>query len=373
MSGITGVQFNERRHTMVLTRVTKRMIELGIKDLDVYQSYLETHLETETQHLVSLLTTHTTHFFREYAHFEFLEQTGLRQLVARMRASGETTLKVWSAACSRGQESYSLAMFLEYHLPRVAPGFTYEIWGSDIDPKSIEAATNGVYQWEELKTVPLTYLGGHWARGTDEIASFVKVRGSLRERCKFVVHNLVEPTPFLDNRSFHLIFCRNVFIYFSPADIATVTERLLSQLEPGGLFVIGMSESLNVAPTRVETLAPAVYRKPAPLDDEKRVSEEAAVAQTPAPPPLPKDLIRVLCVDDSPTVLALLKQIFAPKFGFEIVATAKNGVEAAKELAQTDVDVVTLDIHMPIQNGLQYLEKNFGEGHPPVLMVSSVS
>jgi chemotaxis protein methyltransferase CheR len=113
---------------------------------------------------------------------------------------------------------------------------------------------------------------------------------------------------------------------------------------------------------------------------ETKVTTQAVApskSATPAPvaqkAPVHSGPIRVLCVDDSPTILALLKQILASKFGFEVVGTAMNGLEAAAKVKELNPDVMTLDIHMPEQTGIEYLEKNFNSKHPPVMMITSVS
>jgi chemotaxis protein methyltransferase CheR len=162
---LTGIQLGESQSTMVHHRVQKRMIELQLTDATAYLSYLKENIEEESKALVSLITTHHTFFFREFNHFEFLEQKGLKQVTDAIRAEGRKTLRIWSAACSRGQEVYSLAMFLRFHLKKIAPDFDFEIFGSDVDPESITIAKNGVYRWNEIKEIPSIYLLDNWVKG----------------------------------------------------------------------------------------------------------------------------------------------------------------------------------------------------------------
>ncbi|MDR3607847.1 MAG: CheR family methyltransferase [Oligoflexia bacterium] len=356
---ITGVQLKDRQRSMVEARLTKRMLELGLKTDEEYLHYFNSHREAEVAALVSLLTTHHTYFFREFAHFEYLERTGLRVAVEAAKARGERIIRIWSAACSRGQEVYSLAMFLNQHLKRLAPDFSYEILGTDVDPESVAIAKNGVFQYRDIKEVPLQFVSGNWARGTGEIADYVKAKGSIKDACRFEVLNLLKFDGVV-GKKFDIIFCRNVFIYFTSEQIRKITGNFLKALTPEGMLFIGISESLNGLDLPLSLHGPSIYRREAK-------PEKAPAAAAPAAP------LRVLCVDDSPSVLALLKQILKKEHGFEVVATAVNGLDAAKKLQEVKADVMTLDIHMPEQTGLEYLRKNKGPNHPPVVIISSVA
>jgi chemotaxis protein methyltransferase CheR len=363
VSAVSGNQLGQRQYEMIESRLARRMIALGVDGFEAYDEYFKSNQASEINALVSLLTTHHTFFFREFHHFEFLKKE-LPSLVDRARKAGRKELRILSAACSRGQEVYSLAMFMSFHLKEVAPDFNFKIVGTDIDPESVLIAKNGVYKWDELKDCPNIYLSGHWARGTGDIADFARVKNSLRSHCEFGVANLLGLGA---NRpaEYDLIFCRNVFIYFDLEKIKSITSQLLPQLFDDGYLMIGTSESLNVRDYKnLKYSAPAVYQKSDQKPAIKKVSREPQVAVT--------KTLRVLCVDDSPTVLTLLKKILTKDRGFEVIGTATNGLEAQQALRNLkDIDLVTLDIHMPQMTGVEYLEKNFGPGHPPVVMVTS--
>lgn len=362
----TGIQLNQSHSTMIESRLTKRMIELGHKEPDEYLTYLKKNADAEIQTLVSLITTHHTFFFREFSQFEFLEKEILPKLIAKMRAEKRTTMRVLSAACSRGHEVYTLAMFLKFQFKVMAPEMNFEILGSDVDVECVNYAKNGVYPWKELKTCPSIFIGNYWIRGTGEIAEFVKASQELRKHCKFQVGNLLKVDSELRGERFDLIFCRNVFIYFSKEQITTISKALLKTLNEGGAFFIGVSESLNGLDIPVSRLSNSIYTHKT-VESPKVDAAPAATATQPQKP------LRVLCVDDSPTVLALLKQILKPEYGFEVAATAGNGKEAAKVMEKQKFDLVTLDIHMPEMTGPEYLQSYYGPNHPPVLMISSVS
>ena len=185
ISKITGVQLGERQESMVSSRLQRRALDLKLAGIEEYYPYFQRNITSETKALVSLLTTHHSFFFREITHFQFLAQTGLGNIIEAVRGRGDKQIWVWSAACSRGQESYSLAMFLSHHLERMAPDLSFEILGTDVDEQSVSIARNGVYHRNEIKAVPMQYLGDHWVRGSGDIADYVKARNSLKEHCRF--------------------------------------------------------------------------------------------------------------------------------------------------------------------------------------------
>ena len=208
----TGIQLGEKQFSMVENRLKSHMIKMGIPLFSDYLEYFKAHKIVETEKLVSLMTTHHTYFFREFNHFEYLENH-LPEIVQRLRSQGEKKISVWSAACSRGQEVYSLSLFLNTHLKQIAPDFTYEILGTDVDPESVKIAKNGVYPWEDVKKIPMQYLSSNWVRGTGQIANFAKIKDDFKKQCQFDVVNLNEIK--MPNKKFDIVFCRNVFIYFN--------------------------------------------------------------------------------------------------------------------------------------------------------------
>jgi chemotaxis protein methyltransferase CheR len=279
-------------------------------------------------------------------------------------------------------------MFLDFTLKQLAPDLSYSILGSDIDHESLAFAQNGVYTRKEIKEVPLAYLGDHWARGTGEIADYVKAKNTLRQNVQWQQFNLLTlPQNFASK--FDHIFCRNVFIYFNPSQIKQSSIDLIKHLEPHGFYFTGLSESLNGLNLPLASQGPSIFRHQSIVDAEKAPpmplakpgsssgSSPAAKmpSTTPATPAIPKtkEVLRVLCVDDSPSILTLLKRVLTKEDGFEVVGTAANGIEAATKLKELKPDIMTLDIHMPSQTGIEYLQKNYNGDHPPVVMVSSVS
>jgi len=393
ISELTGVQLAKKQHVLVQTRLAKRLRDLKIADPLEYSRYYNANEQSEVGVLTSLLTTHHTFFFREFQHFEYLLKITLPKLIKAHRAKGQKTIRIWSAACSRGQEVFSLVMFLKAHLPQLAPDFDFQVYGSDVCEESIAIAKNAVYPWDELRTVPSVYLQGNWIRGTGDITQYVRAKEDMRRHADFRFVNLLglAQEPFGPNApKFDIIFVRNVFIYFNQTQIKNITIDLLKMLNPEGQVFIGLSETLNGLNLPVEWVGPSVYELKN-YDAKKKVTpirpniDTAVPAALEAPPPvmappaggavapeLSARKIRVLCVDDSPTVLLLLKKILVPANGFEVVGTAADGFEAAEKARQLKPDIITLDIHMPRVTGVEFLEKNFRELKMPVVVVSSV-
>lgn len=383
----TGVLLGKSKKAMVGARIHKRVIQLGIENTQQYSDFLRRNAKTEIPTLVSLLTTHHTFFFREFVHFEFMVREGLTRAIQQMRERKAEKLRIWSAACSRGHEAYSIAMLLDYHFRGMVNPPDFEIIGTDIDAASVDMARNAVYHRDEIKEIPAIYLGNHWARGKGAISQYAKFKDPLKKKATFHPLNLkdIAEEPLVA-QPFDIIFCRNVFIYFDRPRITQIIEHMRDRLHPGGMLFLGLSEPINDPVPSLRSLGSSIYahvppgfvweerisptpEKPSKKDDKKggnAAEKEQSVSAAPSK-------LRVLCVDDSPTILSVLKTILTEEHGFEIAGTATNGLEAAQFLKSNSVDLMTLDIHMPEQDGIQYLEKNMKPGHPPVLVVTSAS
>lgn len=365
VSELAGIQLGAKQAPMIENRLKTRMVRLGIKDFTEYLAHLKANREAESQALLSLMTTHHTYFFREFSHFEFLLNRGLSRLIDAARARPDKTIHIWSAACSRGQEVYSLAMFFQFHLPQMAPDLSYKIWGTDIDPESVAYGKNGVYKVEELKQSPAMYVENQWIRGKGNVSEFMKAKDTIKKNCHFTAANLMNPGSFLKDKKFDLIFCRNVYIYFNQDQIKQATTDMLKHLEPTGFLFLGVSESLNGLGLPTELIGPSIYQPVTKSDN--RIERKPL-----SPAPATTKIVEVLSVDDSPTILTLLKKVLTPENGFQITATAKNGAEALELLKTRKFDIITLDLHMPELDGIGFLKAYQGQS-TPVMVVSSIN
>ena len=204
----------------------------------------------EVQIAIDLLTTNETYFFREAVHFERLRELAQS---ARLQAG---PFRVWSAACSSGEEAYSCAMVLNDCL---GGGGAWEVAGTDISTRVVQAACTGHYAMERARNIPPAYLKRYCLKGTGAQAGTLLVERALRERVHFRHANLLRDLP--DIGMFDAVFLRNVMIYFDQDTKRQVVGSVLSRLKPGGHFYIGHSETLNDISDAVVALGPATYRK----------------------------------------------------------------------------------------------------------------
>jgi chemotaxis protein methyltransferase CheR len=362
VSAMAGIQLGPKQSVMVESRLKSRMSRLGCETFKEYLAHLQSKPEIESQALLSLLTTHHTYFFREFPHFEHLLNHGLESLINEARTRPDKTIRIWSAACSRGQEVYSLAMFFDFHLRQAAPDVRYEIWGTDVDAESVKHAQNGVYRVDELKQSPAMYVGENWSRGTGDIKDFTRIKKHIKTQCSFGVVNLLNAEHALAGKTFDVIFCRNVFIYFDQTQIQQISRVFLKHLTPAGFLFLGVSESLHGAGLAVQSVGPSIYRHKAPAGAKPLVA---------APFKEEKKILDVLCIDDSPSILGLLSKILVAEQGFRVKKTAANGREAIDILKTEKFDVITLDLHMPELDGVGFLKEFKHEA--PVVVVSSIN
>lgn len=366
MSKITGVQFDDKNKSMVKSRIDKRIRELKLSGIEEYVKFVNKSGSTEVDELISLMTTHHTYFMREKNQFDYLIKQ-LPALVQKLKGQGRNTIKIWSAACSYGEEVYTLSMILRYHLDKIDPTMKVELTGSDICQKAVKHAERGVYLWNALKRVPAMYLSKCWLRGDGKIQHYVKATKKIKDCTNFKVVNLIENKDNIFNQKFDMIFCRNVFIYFSPLQIKKIVDRFSNCLEDDGVLFVGISETLTDYDKQYRHAGQSIYLKGAE-STEKPVETVAQVLA-----PVAKKIKRVLCVDDSPTVQKILKKILVKETGYEVVHCAGHGGEAEEWLKTNSCDVMILDLHMPVMDGVSYMAKNFNDKHPKVLIMSSIN
>lgn len=247
---IAGISMSYSKKPLVTSRLAKRLTYYGFASYSEYYRLITSVTgQTELQTAVDLLTTNETHFFREPKHFEFL-----RDFILRTAKPGKT-LRFWSAACSTGEEPYSIAMLLDNLLGNVP----WEIVASDLNVQVLEKARSGLYPMERTSEIPPSYLSNYCLKGTGSFEGSLLIERRLRDRVQFVQHNLIEQPPQLGQ--FDVILLRNVLIYFNQETKTKVVSRLLPLLRPGGYFLVGHSETLNGVSDEVRLVHPAIYLK----------------------------------------------------------------------------------------------------------------
>ncbi len=271
-----GIQLPDTKRPMVEARLRKRLLQLGLASFSDYWRLLfdPAHRATELVPLTDALTTNKTDFLREPAHFALLEQTVLPALYAS-GIGRQTPMRVWSAASSTGEEPYTLAMVLS-QWGRSQRSLDFSVLGTDISTRVLARAREGTY--DEAAVAPLSeswrraYLLR--ARGASSPAPF-RIAPELRARVRFGQLNLMDADYGLPHR-YHIIFCRNVMIYFNRQTQAEVTRKLTENLVPGGYLFVGHSESLQSLDLPLTALAPSAYQWGAlrPADDGKGAEQQ---------------------------------------------------------------------------------------------------
>jgi len=249
----SGINLGEKKEALVCARVGKRMRALGINDYKKYLEYLsEDESGREIVELLDAISTNVTYFFRENQHFELL-----RSLVREWADEGRQRLRIWSAACSTGEEPYSIAMILRESLN----GFSdAKILATDISTKVLEQALSGVYEKKHVEKIPRHLLSKYFVKKRAETGEFYHVKKDLRQMVTFGRLNLsVQPFPL--RGPLDVIFCRNVMIYFDNNVRKRVLENMYSLLRPGGYLMVGHAESLTGLVSDFKRVESSVYTK----------------------------------------------------------------------------------------------------------------
>lgn len=257
---LTGInlQPTEKNLSLMAGRLGPMMRDFGVGSYSEYDSLLFAGDRDLTRAFVAALTTHTTDFFREPAHFDVLRELA-PSLVENARRDGVRELRVWSAAASSGQELYTLAMTLSEVVPEIFP-HGVRLLGTDVDVAVLEKAAAGVYTEGEVQSVPPIYRQKYYREASAGGNRRWRVKEALAAVVRFAPLNLAaNEYPF--KHRFDVVFCRNVLIYFDREAGAAVIERLLGSVRPGGYLFLGHSETGTIRSPEVETIATAVYRK----------------------------------------------------------------------------------------------------------------
>ncbi|NLT57742.1 MAG: chemotaxis protein CheR [Clostridiales bacterium] len=247
----------EKKKTLVEGRLRNVIAQAGYAD---FHDYIEAALGEPSGELlntiITRLTTNYTYFMREETHYQFMQQQMLPEWTARIR---DRDLRTWSAGCATGEEAYTAAMVIQEYLGGEAGRWDATILGTDISTRVLDEAREGVYTAAALERLPPPWRSKYFV---DEGGDRFRVSKRLGEQVAFARQNLMEASYSARfKRKFHLIFCRNVMIYYNAETKAAVAGRFFDVLEPGGYLFIGLSETLSGLNSRFEQVAPSIYRR----------------------------------------------------------------------------------------------------------------
>jgi chemotaxis protein methyltransferase CheR len=255
------ISLDDRKRELVTARLGKRMRAKGVDSVSDYCRLLHApEQEEERVRLIDAISTNHTFFFRERAHFDLVRDHIIPEMAGRASAEGWTRFDAWSAACSSGEEAYSLAMTLASRLD--GGRWPWQIEGTDISHRVLETATRAIYKEDAVISHTPDWAMAGFERGFGPQLGNYRVKAALRARVHFRQLNLLEATPPF-TAPLQLIFCRNVMIYFDRRTQEELIARLTSHLVPGGYLIVGHSEGLSGVSHQLEPVQPSVYRLPA--------------------------------------------------------------------------------------------------------------
>lgn len=256
-----GIKMPDSKKVMVEARLRKRLKLLNIPSYAEYCDFLfsKEGIETEMTHMVDVITTNKTEFFREPKQFTFLQETAMPELIKLYGAGPQRPLKVWSAGCSTGEEPYTLSIVIN-EFAQNYNRFLYNILATDISTRVLEKAVLGVFEEERIDSMPNTLKNKYFLRSKDKEKRLVRVVSALRNSVRFQWLNFMDDDFGISDK-FDVIFCRNVIIYFDKPTQERLIEKLISHLNPGGYFFLGHSESIFNTNLPLIQMAASTYRK----------------------------------------------------------------------------------------------------------------
>jgi len=232
-----GIKLNNEKRSLLNARISKRLRLLEVSPDQYYERIIDD--PREMAHFIDAVSTNHTYFFRESSSFKYL---------------GPEMTEIWCAACSSGEEPYSLAAYC------LQLGNTPSILATDISNTCLQKAQTGIYDDQCLNNIPVDIKKAFFQKGINGWTGMVRVKKSLKQVVAFKKFNLLKSN--LPDRYFDAIFCRNVMIYFDGPTKERIVNRLNTVLRSGGYFVIGGAESLNGLNHPFAYVEPSVYRKP---------------------------------------------------------------------------------------------------------------
>ncbi len=256
-----GIKMPEAKRTMLQARLQKRLRKLEIKSFEEYCDYVFSPggMREELPHMIDVVTTNKTDFFREPQHFDYLTRVIVPEMIRSHGMGIQRKAMFWSAGCSSGEEVYTLAMVLnEFCLRR--PDFQFCIMGTDISTRMLKSAAMGIYTHERVEPVPLSLRKRYMLRSRDKKKDLIRIVPELRALTMFRRLNFMDED-FGMRQSMDIVFCRNVLIYFDRSTQENVLRRICRYLVPGGYLFTGHSETLNGLNVPLVQKTSTVYRK----------------------------------------------------------------------------------------------------------------
>lgn len=254
-----GIKMPPTKKVLLQSRFQKRLRALGMHSYKEYCDYVfsEKGRDNERRHLIDVVTTNTTHFFREPKHWDIMNRMVLPDLWRRGIGRG-ANLKLWSAGCSSGEEPYTLTMVLSEFAARNS-GFDFSILATDISTEILEKAKRAVYSMDKADEIPMEMKKKYLLKSKSKTNPLVKIDASLRKKVSFQRLNFMDDFKLPEQQD--IIFCRNVVIYFDRDTQVVLFNKFCNNLKRDGYLFIGHSESLSGMKLPIRQVAPTVFQK----------------------------------------------------------------------------------------------------------------
>jgi chemotaxis protein methyltransferase CheR len=253
-----GIHLNVSKKALLYSRLSHRIQQLGLRTFDDYLHRVRRDA-AELETMIDRITTNETHFFREPAHFTYLQETivdgWIHAAGAGLRGK---EVRVWSAGCSTGEEPYSIAMALLERLS-LQHGWTIQVLATDISTRALEAARSATWSMERAREIPPHLLRRFMLEGIGSQAGRVRATPELRKLVRVESLNLTDAA-YAVGGPFDMVLCRNVLIYFEQELRRRVVGKLASHVAPGGYFFVGHAESVQGV-ADLTCVRPTIYRK----------------------------------------------------------------------------------------------------------------
>ncbi|WDE01902.1 protein-glutamate O-methyltransferase CheR [Thalassomonas actiniarum] len=253
-----GIVLSESKREMVYRRFSRIIRERRLSSFSDYCRLLQKNPEQEQNYFINAITTNLTSFFREQHHFDYLRQHELPALIRN--GSHEKYMRIWSSACSTGEEPYSIAITLMQAMQGLLSQWDVKILATDIDSNVLAKAKQGIYAKDKLDDLSSEIKRQYFKQGTRENSGKVRVAQCLSKLITFKQLNLLHQWPM--KGLFDVIFCRNVIIYFDKDTQQDLFARYYDYLKPGGLLILGHSENLGSFQSDFDNVGRTIFRKP---------------------------------------------------------------------------------------------------------------
>ncbi len=249
-----GIKMPPAKKVMLQSRLQKRLRALKIYSFGEYIDFVFSKQgDEEVVHMMDVVSTNKTDFYREPTHFDYLKQYVLAEYVE----NNVRNIKLWSAGCSSGPEVYTLAIVLSDFF-EIHPGFEFSIFGTDISTKVLKLAHTAVYKEEAVAMIPFETKRKYLLKNKDKTKKEVRVNASLRKKTRYKRLNFMDNN-YNINEQFDIIFCRNVLIYFDRETQEQVINKLCRNLKHGGYFFLGHSESVTNLDVPLTQVKPTIF------------------------------------------------------------------------------------------------------------------